>query len=150
MKARLLSLPLAPQAEELAEKNKALLGSPSLSLRKKIGKKNFLLLCSVEGSELTGYLEAELLEETARINCIAVNEKKRKKGIASFLLSRALSILREKGIESVFLLVKSENFAAKEFFEKHGFGFSELLESGGEEIEKMETGLFSQNPAYVS
>jgi ribosomal-protein-alanine N-acetyltransferase len=62
--------------------------------------------------ELCG--EGELLR-------VATEQKNKRKGCADTLLEYSLNYLKKRGIDSLFLEVRFDNFPAKKLYEKYGF-----------------------------
>jgi ribosomal-protein-alanine N-acetyltransferase len=58
--------------------------------------------------------EAEVLR-------VATDQKSKRAGYADKLLGYSVDFLKERGIDSLFLEVRSDNFPAKKLYEKYGF-----------------------------
>jgi ribosomal-protein-alanine N-acetyltransferase len=110
-------------------------------IRKRIESNSIFLFKAVEGKEMQGFTEIELLEgNLARINGLTVKEEFRNRGIAKKILDFALDFLREKKVGRILLLVKQRNEAAKKLYKEAGFEFIGMYhrELDNEEIEEME------------
>ncbi len=93
-------------------------------IKQRIESNKIFLFKAVEGKQLQGFIEVELLEESiARINGLTVKPKFRKKGVAKKLLQHTLNFLKKKKTERVLLLVKQGNQAAKKLYKEEGFRF---------------------------
>jgi ribosomal protein S18 acetylase RimI-like enzyme len=55
------------------------------------------------------------------VEVLAVEEQYRWKGIATLLLNRLFTVFREKGIDTVTLSVPTDEYGAKELYDKLGF-----------------------------
>jgi ribosomal protein S18 acetylase RimI-like enzyme len=55
------------------------------------------------------------------VEVLAVEEQYRRKGIATLLLNRLFTVFREKGIDTVTLSVPTDEYGAKELYDKLGF-----------------------------
>ena len=100
--------------------------------------------------QLLGYIEFEKLEETpwmVRLNGIAVRKDAQKQGVGKDLMLAGMKAMREKGFEKIFLLVASDNIAAKKMYEKLGFTFLRMHEHliAGKEVEEWELKLPTTN-----
>ena len=89
----------------------------------------FSVVCSEVGicftasdeSGVFAYVLGRLIAPEGEIYRIAVREDKRKRGIGYRLLSYALKTERGRGLETVFLEVRSKNAAAIALYRAHGF-----------------------------
>ena len=100
--------------------------------------------------QLLGYIEFETLEEmpwTVRLNGIAVRKDAQGQGVGKDLMLAGIEAMREKGFEKIFLLVASDNIAAKKMYEQLGFKFLQLHEHliAGKEAEEWELLLSTTN-----
>lgn len=92
-------------------------------------KEIFSTVCSEGGicftasdeSGVFAYVLGRLIAPEGEIYRIAVKEDKRRRGIGYRLLSFALKTERGRGLETVFLEVRSENSAAIALYRAHGF-----------------------------
>lgn len=65
---------------------------------------------------------------------IAISPDERRKGVASTLVAECVRILREDGVQSIFVSVESDNMPSFALFEKEGFkriGSKELRKEFG-------------------
>jgi ribosomal-protein-alanine N-acetyltransferase len=85
-----------------------------------------LVLAAVEHEQVVGYLIVATVLDEAEIHTILVDQKQRGKGIAKQLLAEAINVLRQQGIQQVFLEVRASNNAAKGLYT--GFGFQSIGE----------------------
>ncbi len=96
-------------------------------VKKLIGNKNKLLLVAESGSEITGYLLAEVeerkpfLQTAGYIAETFVMPGHRGEGIASALLKKALEWLRKRKIKYAFVGTHSLDKEAISFWKKKGF-----------------------------
>ncbi len=95
-------------------------------IKEKILSKNFFIIKVVKEKKFVGFGEIEFIENCGRINCIFVEKKERRKGIAISLIKRLLKECKKKKIVKVFLLVKEKNFVAKKLYSKAGFEFERM------------------------
>jgi|GEM_PF-970483 len=68
----------------------------------------------------TGYTP-ELTQDDFYVSLVAVDEKKRGKGLGTKLIQKAIEIAKEKGCTKAVLDVDSDNGAARALYEKLGF-----------------------------
>lgn len=68
-----------------------------------------------------GCVEVFIVNQAPKIANLAVDPTVRRNGVASVLLDRCLSHVKEKGYESINLNVESDNEQAMRFYEKKGF-----------------------------
>ena len=71
--------------------------------------------------DIVGFIIMRRLGDEAEVFQIAVTEARRRAGIGSALLGKALKDADERGIQSVYLEVRAGNPAAMRLYEKHGF-----------------------------
>lgn len=74
-----------------------------------------------EGDELYAYVIGILIAPEGEIYRIAVREDKRKRGIGYRLLDFAVKTERGRGLETLFLEVRSQNTAARNLYKAYGF-----------------------------
>ncbi|MEM1627769.1 MAG: GNAT family N-acetyltransferase [Desulfurococcaceae archaeon] len=89
-------------------------------------KRIVTLVCELNG-EVTGFTIAYKKRNAAYIESIAVDESARGKGIGSMLLSELEKTLAKKGVEKVYLSVKSWNIAALNFYLGKGYGLKGVV-----------------------
>jgi ribosomal-protein-alanine N-acetyltransferase len=82
-----------------------------------------LLLCEWD-AHICGFLAGRQAAGEAEILNFAVHPRFRRLGIASALLSAALTEFTEKGIASVFLEVRESNSPALSLYQKFGFAIA--------------------------
>jgi ribosomal-protein-alanine N-acetyltransferase len=70
---------------------------------------------------IVGWCCCRLLDDQAELLKIAVLGSMRKRGVASTLLAHLLRRLAGRGVQALFLEVRSRNFPALRFYRKHGF-----------------------------
>lgn len=68
-----------------------------------------------------GFLIARIAAEQAEILNIAVDPARRRAGLASDLLGKAVEEFRKAGVTSIYLEVRQSNDAATAFYTAHGF-----------------------------
>ncbi|MDD3159808.1 MAG: GNAT family N-acetyltransferase [Candidatus ainarchaeum sp.] len=94
-------------------------------LIEKINLSNFYLIKLIDKSKLIGFLEIEQIDnEKARLNAIYIDNKYRRKGLATKLINNGLKQSKKNGIKTIFLLVKEKNDIAKKVYEKNGFNYT--------------------------
>ncbi|MBQ2712918.1 MAG: ribosomal protein S18-alanine N-acetyltransferase [Clostridia bacterium] len=81
----------------------------------------FVILGEWEGDRLKGYLNFYLIPPTAEIGNLAVTEHFRRQGVARRLLLFAFDYLKEKGLTSISLEVRSKNTNAIALYTSLGF-----------------------------
>jgi ribosomal protein S18 acetylase RimI-like enzyme len=96
------------------------------SIIKKINSENFFLIKNHRNNILVGFLELEFFDKNARLNAVFVGDVFRRQGIAKGLLKKAFKECKKRKIKKIFLLVKKDNFVAKNFYENNGFVFSRI------------------------
>ena len=70
---------------------------------------------------IIGWCCCRFLDDQAELLKIAVLGSMRKRGVASILLAHLLKDLADRGVQALFLEVRSRNFPALRFYRKHGF-----------------------------
>lgn len=70
---------------------------------------------------IVGWCCCRLLDDQAELLKIAVAGMMRKRGVASGLLAHLLRHIAGRGVQTLFLEVRSRNFPALRFYRKHGF-----------------------------
>ena len=81
----------------------------------------FCLVAEEPAGEMAGLLAATLAAGEAEVQNLAVVPEKRRRGLASGLLTAALERLSAAGAQSVWLEVRESNQEAIAFYERHGF-----------------------------
>ena len=106
----------------------------------KLEKENFFLIKCHQKNIILGFAELEFLDVKARINAIFVEEAFRGQGIAKKLLHALFHECKRRRVHTIFLLVKEQNFAAKELYIKNDFEFKEMhdKELDGSKVEVWE------------
>jgi len=113
-----------PEVIALIRKEFPYVSFDEAKVRERIESSRIFLFKAVEGKELLGFAETELLEESiARINGLTVKPKHRNKGVARKLLDHVIKFLKEKKVERILLLVKEKNEGAKKIYKETGFRF---------------------------
>lgn len=77
-----------------------------------------------DGERVVAYVIGRLIAPEGEIYRVAVAEEYRRRGVAYRLLDYAVKTSRGKGLESLFLEVRSKNFAAINLY--LAYGFSEI------------------------
>ena len=72
-------------------------------------------------SKIVGYAGIELLVDHADITAVAVDNRFKRMGIATFLLNNIFLKCKELKMDKIFLEVRSSNTPAKNLYEKLGF-----------------------------
>lgn len=76
---------------------------------------------AVDGEELIAYVIGRLIAPEGEIYRVAVTPKKRQRGIGYRLLDYSVKTSRGKGLESIFLEVRSQNIPAIKLYTAYGF-----------------------------
>lgn len=76
---------------------------------------------AVEGETLRGYILGRVIPPEGEIYRIAVLPEYRRRGIAYRLLDYAVKTERGRGLECLFLEVRSKNIAARMLYRSYGF-----------------------------
>ncbi|MCL4314167.1 MAG: GNAT family N-acetyltransferase [Candidatus Thermoplasmatota archaeon] len=85
-------------------------------------------LMGLHGRTLTGFIAgSKFMRTEARILLLAVDEKYRRLGIGSALISRFMEICRQNGFMSIRLEVRTDNTAAISFYRNHGFSITATM-----------------------
>ncbi len=96
-------------------------------IKEKLNNKNFLLLKSHRNNIINGFLELEFLDkDKVRLNAVYVADAFRRQGFATKLMKEAIHEIKRRRINTIFLLVKENNVAAKELYKKRKFSFTNL------------------------
>lgn len=86
-----------------------------------------VLLVAKINNKLIGMCMNQVNRDSAFNAGFFVEEKHRSKGIGKMLMDESIKLLKQKGIESLFLLVDIKNTAAEKFYKREnffkGFGF---------------------------
>ena len=86
-----------------------------------------LFLCAVVGDTIAGFIQCDVVYDSANLNLIAVDEGFRRQNIAAGLIQTAEEILREYKTANDFasvvfsLEVRSQNTSAQNLYQKCGF-----------------------------
>lgn len=81
----------------------------------------FVGLVAEENGIVTGYIGSTFIFEDAEILLVAVDEKHRRKGVATALFTSLFKELKSRGAERVFLEVRKKNSAARALYSSLGF-----------------------------
>lgn len=81
----------------------------------------WLLLVASQSLRVVGIFTGLMIVDELQIDNVAVADGWRQKGIATELLSIAMEVAQKKGMETAILEVRSSNFPALKFYERHGF-----------------------------
>lgn len=80
-----------------------------------------LCFTALENGVVIGYIIGRIIAPEGEIYRIAVDESFRQRGIGYRLLSYALKTERGRGLETVFLEVRSRNLPARKLYSAYGF-----------------------------
>ena len=86
-----------------------------------ICERDGMCFTAIEDGKPIAYVIGRIIAPEGEIYRIAVKEEKRGRGIGYRLLSFALKTERGRGLETVFLEVRSKNIPARRLYESHGF-----------------------------
>lgn len=78
-------------------------------------------LVALENESVVGYVISRVVDSSGHIIAIAVDPKKRKRGIGKTLIRATINRLRDFGVKNVWLEVRISNYGAIEFYKKLGF-----------------------------
>lgn len=94
-----------------------------------IDSQDDLILIAEENDQIIGFcfFAVHLATAKATLENVWVKEAHRQQGVADSLFQEAWKFLREREINYVALLVKQNNFSAKQCFEKEGFSKGETV-----------------------
>ena len=81
---------------------------------------------AVSDGEISAYVLGRIIAPEGEIYRIATDEKYRRRGIAYRLLDYAVKCEKGKGLECLFLEVRSKNIPARNLY--HSYGFKEVGE----------------------
>lgn len=93
-------------------------------------------LVAQEDNSIVGYIIFWIrFEDEGHIISIAVDEKHRRKGIASKLVETTMEIFKKYSVKTIKLEVRVENKGAQKFYKKLGFVERKVLEKYYEDFE---------------
>ena len=81
------------------------------------------------GFVVVGYCLLRITGDDCEIQRMAVDRSQRRIGIADLLMTSMLNNAKEKGLNTVFLEVRSSNEAAIALYKKHGFSEINIREN---------------------
>ncbi len=84
-------------------------------------KRYFVAYNTLDPDVILGFVGYAQVFDEAHIMNLAVDEKARRKGIASLLVDRALKDAKDRGVESATLEVRVSNNGARALYTKLGF-----------------------------
>ena len=93
----------------------------SSSARTAGGTHNYV--CERDG-KITGVLQWRNIREESEVLGIAVRPEVRGRGNATFIMSEFVNLMREQGIQQIFLEVRESNLGAIALYRKFGFAIS--------------------------
>lgn len=98
-------------------------------ISQKISDNSFFIWVSYLNNIPLGFVEAEFLENSScRLNAVWVEDSFRRQKIGSTLVKKVIRECMKRNYEKLFLLVKEENFGAKELYKSMGFVFDSMHE----------------------
>lgn len=80
-----------------------------------------ILVLEDEAAGIIGYAVLWCILDQGELANMAVTPAHRRRGLGAFLLSRVLDVARERGIETVFLEVRTSNEDALKLYRRFGF-----------------------------
>lgn len=109
--------------KESAELEKAIFSQPwsEQGFLDAIAMDGNIFLVAEEAGEICGYIGMYLSLDEGEITNVGVAPKKRNAGVGSLLLTKALTLAKEKNIQQVVLEVRVSNQPAIHLYEKYGF-----------------------------
>ncbi|KAB2889502.1 MAG: ribosomal-protein-alanine N-acetyltransferase [Desulfobulbaceae bacterium] len=92
-------------------------------IEREIGRYDRILYVTVDETlgVIVGWCCCRFLDDQAELLKIAVLGSMRRRGVASGLLTLLLEYLAGRGVQALYLEVRSRNFPALRFYRKHGF-----------------------------
>ncbi len=114
---------VADDAAEIEKREKEYFSDPwsRKDIFSSITTEGGMCFVTLSDGELVGYVLGRVIAPEGEIYRIAVNENHRKRGIGYRLLSYALKCERGRGLETVFLEVRSKNAPAIALYSALGF-----------------------------
>ncbi len=86
-----------------------------------ISTEGSMCFTACEGERVVAYVIGRLIPPEGEIYRVAVAEDKRRRGVAYRLLDYAVKTSRGRGLESLFLEVRSQNLPAIKLYTAYGF-----------------------------
>lgn len=81
----------------------------------------YILLVAKSCKNVVGYIALSQVLDEAELIKIVVEKEYRGKGVAKRLIQKAIDILKNKGIVTIYLEVRIDNSIARSLYEKVGF-----------------------------
>ena len=101
---------------------------PFAAFEQYVGHPSFLV---ADDGSVAGYIVADTVAIHGRrighIKDLAVRSERRREGIGSVLLARALAVLATEPVDAVKLEVRESNDSARELYRSHGFTYRRTL-----------------------
>ena len=82
---------------------------------------SYINLLAYKEDKPVGYISVNSVRDEGEVLKIVVAREYRKLGIGNALVMDILARLKNKGVETIFLEVRSNNIPAKKLYEKNGF-----------------------------
>lgn len=90
-------------------------------IKESLNNSSYINLIAYNGDIAVGYISVNSVIDEGEVLKIVVAKEYRKLGIGSALVRDILARMKDKGVETVFLEVRSNNIPAKRLYEKNGF-----------------------------
>ncbi len=118
-------------AVAIAEMEKNIFGDPwsEKDILSYICSDTGMCFTALEDGEPIGYIIGQSIPPEAEIYRIAVREDKRRNQVGNLLLTYALEAEGDRGVTTVYLEVRSQNTAAREFYRHIGFNEAGIREN---------------------
>jgi len=84
-----------------------------------------VLVVDIDG-RIQGFLVARIVNTECELENIVVEQSARRKQLGTRLLVELIERAKARGVEPIFLEVRASNYAARSFYEAHGFQQSGL------------------------
>ncbi len=84
-------------------------------------REDFFIFAYKVNKDIVGYIAFSVAFDTADIQLILVDTDKRKSGIATYLLEKAIEFIKVKGASKILLEVREDNISAINLYQKNGF-----------------------------
>lgn len=101
---------------------------PFAAFEQYVGQPGFLV---ADAGAVVGYVVADTVtgygRQIGHIKDLAVRRDRRREGIASTLLARAIAVLETQPITAVKLEVRESNDGARQLYRRHGFAYRRTL-----------------------
>jgi ribosomal-protein-alanine N-acetyltransferase len=118
-----ISQALPSDAADLAQLHAEALppGWPAADIAAFCGNSSRMGLKAMDGAVLAGFAILQFAADEAEILTIAVAREAQRRGVASLIMEKAITICKERAVSCVYLEAAESNGAALRLYEKFGF-----------------------------